>query len=282
MSRIARMANENRLRKKLETISMKKPISTEKRPLPSATSHVAGPSSSTVIEQEFAILPANDRDTVLGLTRLGWLCLEQKGCLQLTRATPPGSNTTVYLLPLATAQIALQELALTANPRKSNAAKVMPAAPAPAPAKNPTPPEIAPGVTINSYHGRAWPVRLEARIESITTAVTPSGKPVLKMSVTVLGMGGAYRGEIVTVEGVELRGPSPREGRPDTRTLVVTAPYLVIGGTFEANIRAKLRPSKVRGPDGVVLPDYAKAPYLLAEQVRESCPILLTMADFVS
>ncbi|WP_043588116.1 recombinase RecT [Geminisphaera colitermitum] len=138
-----------------------------------------------------------------------------------------------------------------------------PPSPAPEapPDKTAAAPEIVPGVNFHGFHGKAWPQVLRLTIQKVSLAVTQAGKPLAKLQVATEG----FAGEILTFEGVGIHDA--------TQKPIILTPFLKEGSEIEANITAKLRPSKERDDAGKPKPDLTKPPMLFADSVSETTQV---------
>lgn len=117
----------------------------------------------------------------------------------------------------------------------------------------PMAPEIAPGVSFEGFHGKAWPLILKPTVTNVKSAKTPQGKGVLVLTINN-SEGGDLVCDCATFEHVTMV-----EGKP-----TITAAWIKPGVTIEANFVAKMRQTK----DGAI--DYTRPPALYAEQVTQA------------
>lgn len=133
---------------------------------------------------------------------------------------------------------------------KENAAK--PTTPAPDTSKVP---EVAPGISIDGFMGKSYPVTLTGTIKTLTPKAS-SATPYAEMSIET------PQGTLpfITFEGVKKTADG----------FEFTDPALRVDALIEFNVEAKLRKSKEKGPDNKPLPDLTKPPALIASAIKDA------------
>jgi phage recombination protein Bet len=137
-------------------------------------------------------------------------------------------------------------------PAQQPAASETPAAAGPAAPGPESCPEIAPGVTLIGFHGKAWPQLLQFTLKEVTPKIAAGTTPYLDLVVKAQG----YEGKAASFEGVAV-------GQDGQAT--ITNPLLKPGAELEANFRAKVRGR----PEA---PVYNRPPALMLTDIVEATP----------
>lgn len=120
-------------------------------------------------------------------------------------------------------------------------------------------PDVAPGVNLAGFHGKAWPQVLRLTIRAIDRlAVTPAGRPVAIITAEAEGHQGALK--FVTFEGVALGAD---------RKPAINSPLLEVGREIEANVKANLRPKPDPADKAKTVLNYDEPPALYAEGLAD-------------
>jgi recombination protein RecT len=122
--------------------------------------------------------------------------------------------------------------------------------PPPPPPRRPSYPQIAPGVTYEGFHGKAWPQVIVFELLEITPKLVNGIKPYLAMKVKV---GDKFTGDVCAFEGA---------GLAKDKTAMVAKPFLQAGAMIEATFEAQGR-AKVDPATGDQVADYSRPPALM-------------------
>lgn len=235
-------------------------------PAPSILPAATPASVETAMWPLIQALSPSPSGLTFGLSTADWLDLEKRGLIELNRCFLDGASAANVLLPLEPARLLLHRLAQSAS---SESLPTKSAPISPTSATEPTPPDIAPGVSLASWFGRPYPVTVELMASAYDFGTTPTGKPAVRIAVKSVEGAPAFDGHVCTVEGI-----TRKEGKfnADER-------HPLIGEKFRATIRAqpvRLRadPAKdqpvefAKDDQGRPKLDYSRAPILVADSIQ--------------
>jgi hypothetical protein len=124
-------------------------------------------------------------------------------------------------------------------------------------------PEVIPGVGINSFLGKSYPVTLTGTIKTITTGAQGA-------TLYAKAMLDTPQGEF-EVAIFNTAGKTDNLLKKEDSTIAVNNPALRVDALIEFDLTAKLRGSKDKDPaTGKPLPDLTRAPALIASNIKDA------------